>query len=334
MLTARRETRYSQLESVLGDLYRTLPKEEVGEEEEQVQHVEYRVSQALEALGHCNFDFEEDRSDVFIRPPSLGRLPVAGEATAILTGARSSKTIPLLASKCQEIAPEELRPSVEKSSEELSFIPIRVEIQSRTEDHLGQLADETGITYHSEPPALQIADSLGTTDEYLQSLPEPKTGEPKNWEGRREYFPEIFRFRKKKSEEDGLRLVRYRDPHTGQPRFFLFRGRKRQEVDREWGRYAVLRETYLRPLVFDRQKMLVAIPEGARLPSLHSRALSMCSGYAPEFIETSQLAIKSRFQTSRPEQFGYHVYRWVDPRVIRTVAQSLDQNILEARIEL
>ena len=100
------------------------------------------------------------------------------------------------------------------------------------------------------------------------------------------------------------------------------------------GRYAVLRETSLRPLIHDKRRMLVAVPNGARLPGLQARALSLCSGYAPEFFETSQISISSRLQVPKPEQFGYHMYRWVDPRVFQAVAESLGQTPLEAEIRV
>jgi hypothetical protein len=223
---------------------------------------------------------------------------------------------------------------VTAASDELPFIPLRIEVRSDKESHLIELTNEIGLSYYSIPTPLQLIDRLGTIEEYLQSLAEPKTGELENWPGRRDYFPDTFRFRKKKQNTEEDRLVRYSHPHKGGSRYFLFRGNQRQEIDREWGRYAVLRKTSLRPLVHDREKMLVAIPNGARLPTLQARALCMCSGYSPEFFETDQISIESKLQVPRPEQFGYHLYRWVDPRVIRAVANSLDQTPLEAKIEI
>lgn len=332
VLTARHEASYSQLKRIVEDLYRTLPGEVAEEEPE--RPVAFIMSQALEALGHCNFDFEGSNSKVYVCPPSLDRLPIGGSPTAVVTGARSPKTVALLADKCREYEQGTLQLEAKPASDELPFIPIRLEVQTPDENYLDELASEVGLSYQPVPSALQIADGLGTLGEYLRSLPKPKTGELKNWPGRRDYFPESFRFRKKERDGKGIRLVRYNHPHKGGSRYFLFLENRRQEVDREWGRYAALRDVPFRPLVYDRKKMLVAIPNGARLPSLQARALSMCSGYAPMFFETNQISIDSKYQVPRPEQFGYHVYRWVDPRVIRKIADSLDQLPLDAKIDV
>jgi len=332
VLTARQKTSYSQLKGIVEDLYKTLPNTAV--EDGRERPITFIISQALDALGHCNFDFEGGSSTVYVCAPSLDRLPIGGPPTAVFSGARSPQTASLLVEKCEELNTRGLRIDAESASTDLPLIPNRIKIQASDESHLAYFAKEVGISYKPVPTALQLAAGLGTLEEYLQSLPEPKTGELKNWPGRRDYFPETFRFRKKTRESKGLRLVRYSHPHRGGSRYFIFYGNRRQEVDREWGRYAALRDTPLRPLVHDRRKMLVAIPNGARLPSLHARALSMCSGYAPEFFEINQISIQSKFRVPRPEQFGYHLYRWVNPRVIQGVADSLGQYTLDATIEV
>lgn len=330
VITARHELTYSQLKTVIKKLYETLPGNLSGERDE--LKVEFILSQALEALGHCNFDFQSDGPEVAVRPPSFDRLPVAGKPTAVLTGGRSPETFHTIASQIEN-TPGEIELELDPASGELHFIPLRIVVRAESENRIRNLAHNTGIDYCGHPPTLKIADRMGALEEYLGSLPEPKSGGLESWPGRRDYFPEAFRFRDQTNEKDEIRLSGYNHPYTGQSHYFLFHEDGRQEVDREWGRYAVLRETALRPLVYDRQKMLVAIPNGARLPSLQSRALSMCSGYAPRLFKVDEIDMCSRLRVPRPEQFGYHVYRWVDPRVLDRVAQSLAQNILEAKIE-
>lgn len=332
VLTAREEVTYSQFKEVISRLYRFLPGgNDVSDTERPVAFI---ASQSLEALGHCNLDFEGGDSTIYTRRPSLDRLPTGGSPRAVLTGARSMETTSLLAAARKKIGPELVHLDSDPASSDLPFIPLRIEVQASDESILQEVASEIGLPYQSVPSALQVSGSLGTIEEYLDSLSEPRTGELENWPGRRTYHPEVFRFRQRERGQDKLRLVLYRHPHTGEKRYFLFRGDKRKEINREWGRYAVLRETPLRPLVYDSQKMLVAIPNGARLPGLQARALALCSGYAPEFFEASKVSISSRLQVPRPEQFGYHVYRWVDPRITRAVAESLDQTPLEAKLEV
>jgi len=331
VLSARGKVTYAQFKELLQGLYQFLPVKNGSETERPVAFI---ASQSLEALGHCNLDFEGGSSKMYTCQPSLNRLPTGGSPTGVLSGARPAETMALLTAASEEIAPGSIDIDATPASNELPFIPLRIEVRASESSLLERFAGEVGLSYRSAPRALQIASRLGTIEEYLESLGEPRTGELENWPGRRIYHPEIFRFRQIRPDGGSLHLVRYNHPHKGGRHYFLFRGNKRQEIDREWGRYAVLRETSLRPLIHDKRRMLVAVPNGARLPGLQARALSLCSGYAPEFFETSQISISSRLQVPKPEQFGYHMYRWVDPRVFQAVAESLGQTPLEAEIRV
>jgi hypothetical protein len=326
VLTARQKTTYTRLKDIIEDLYVSRPEER----EEPERPTRFIVSQSLEALGHCILDFEEGSSDVRVSAPALNRLPTAREPRAVLSGARSAETVPLIAKKCQEV--DGIAMDISPASEAAPFVPLRVELRASKEEHLARVADALGIQYWSQPPALQIASSVGMIDEYLDSLPSPKTGELQGWPGRRDYYPGQFRFQQKPRDSD-LRLIRYEHPHERTDYYFLFRGEKRQKVDREWGRYAVLRETSHRALAFDDRRMVVVVPNGARLPGLHARALSLCSGYPPRFLAADEISINSRLRVPKPERHGYHVYRWIPPAIINTIAQKLGQHILEATIK-
>jgi hypothetical protein len=328
-LSAREDVSYSQLREVIENLYLSQSRSGYIDDDRE-EPVVYTIAQALEALGHCDFDFRQGGSQVFVSEPFLARLPLGNYPRAVLTGARSTQTVERVAKSVEN--EEGLFLNVEAQSENLPLLPVRVEIQGDSVERISGLADDLGIEFRSKPVSFLLASGLGSLEEYLETLSDPKTGELEGWPARRDYDPSDLRFRPDLRKE-GRRLSRYTHPTTGQRCYFLFEDNQRVEIDRDWGRYTILKETKLRTIAFDRERARVAIPNGARLPSLYSRALCLCSGFAPTFLRTEQVSISSILQVSRPEKFGYHLYSWVSSRIVETIAEKLGQNMLEAEIE-
>jgi len=329
VLTARKKMSYARFRDTIDSLYRSRVQNYQGVSG---GNIAYRVHQALETVGHCNSDFKGGNSDIYVQRPALYRLPVGGSPRAVLVGGRSRGTVPEINARSEEIGEEKIKVHINFLSGSIPFIPTRILIEAADEESLREIARGLEIEYRSTPPAYKLAESVGSLDEHLETLGESRTGELKGWPERREYRPAELRFRKEKSGGEGLSLVRYKHPKTSQTHFFLFRDGKRQEVDREWGRYAVLKNTTLRPIIFDQEKMCVVIPNGARLPTAHARALGLCSGYPPRFVNADEISIRSALRIPYPEKFGYHLYQWVPSSVVDSISSSLGQNVLNASI--
>jgi hypothetical protein len=276
-----------------------------------------KTVRTLSALGHCDFQFGEKESRVYVAPPVLVRLPQAGLPAAIMAGARSPETRPDVEVSC---ATNGCRLSVFTQRSDLPSIPARLLIESDTEESLHALSLSLGIYFDARPAAWLIAYWVSTLNEYLTNARWRTDGEL-NWP-RKEFNCDRLRFYTDDPDAYAAALIRYTNPKRGNVLHFFRIAGKYSEVDCDWGRYAALREAGLNILVYDERKQLFAVPVGAPLPRLFARSLGLCSGFVPIFLP------KDAAGWSSPEDEGFDVFRRVPRSIAHLVAEKLGQSLL------
>ena len=290
-------------------------------EAETVEAVHYRrqhTLQILDWLGHCDVEFSEAGSKIYASPPALARLPISGLPQAVLCGARAPQSIRNLREVCSRRG-RSLRISALRQKTELNFIPLRVAVEAESEAELVSLAKEAGLDFDEIPPSWRLLQFCGELECYLAAC-EWESGPDLNWP-HRDFDVTHLQFRSQYTETEHNRLSSYANPVQPGYRHQIWQGKSWTLIDRDWGRYALLRETNVSVLVYDPEAFLFAVPVGAPLPRLFARVLTLCSGYAPRFVIKKDLPFHS------PEQRGFNIFSGVPPEIANTIAAKLSQKL-------
>ncbi len=284
-----------------------LESEEVGKSRNQTRRY-------LSALAHCEFIFNNDgKGQVYGCSPTLARIPSLGFPQAILTGVRSQQTLKQLQQICKS---KNIHLEQTKQPGKLPLIPTRIAVQAEDISELQQLADSLRFTFLENPPAWSISYFSASLQDYQQSL---------TWLQPTELDQEkqIFNLKNLKFQSNSansrISLRQYTHPKKNTKVYYLWQGQKNVEVDLAWGRYIFLKETNKNLLTYDAKKFLLAVPVAAKLPKLFDRALTLCSGYIPRFVEKIPKIDKNIY--------GFDLYQSVPPQIAQMIAQKLGQTL-------
>jgi hypothetical protein len=317
VISARQEMSWPSFRRAFDALHaRTAEGED--EDGEPVQLLRWRALRLLDWLGHCDVSVREDTDRIYAAPAVLARLPLSGPPQAVLCGSRSPRTADALAAACRQHRCG-LRIDQQAHAGGGEHAPARLAVEAEAEEPLAAVARALHVTYAGTPPAWGLLQFAGTLDEYLQSRPRVQARDL-NW-ARREYEVRSLQFRMAKASADDVRLSVYEHPVKPATLCLFWHGGAYREVDRDWGRYALLRHAGVEVLVYDPQQFVLLVPSGAPLPRLFARACVLCSGHAPRFVRRDRVPLAS------PERIGFHVFRGVPPAVARTLAGKLRQRL-------
>jgi hypothetical protein len=316
IISAWRKTRWPTFGKAFDQIHTRKLKRQGSTDSEPLRYLRFRAARLLVSLGHCDADFRDENRHLIVAPAMLAALPAPGLPRAILCGARSPETTVVLRKACAKIG-QAVRLEIRSQENRAPFAPSRIEIESESNEALHLLAAELRIPYIPIPPSWAVTKVSGSLLEYLESLQFSQQQEV-NWE-REDYDPERLKFTPSSRESDGLRLSRYHDPVRLQWIYRLWQRQMSAEVDPSWGRFAILQAAGQQVLHYDNTTGVVAVPRGTPLPSLLSRALTLCSGYAPQFVNRSAVVAHS------PERFGFEFYIGVPPDVLAIVASKVGQ---------
>jgi hypothetical protein len=262
----------------------------------------------LSALGHCEWISQDGVQTIFPTPAVLARLPSMGLPIAVLVGGRQPDTVTELRSACSKIRGfSEVSEEVIEDGNQIA--PNRLTLQAETIEVIEAVVRELNIPFASTPPAWDLAAASPSLDSILQSLIWEDRPEL-NW-SRRYFDPTQLRMRDMSSSSDGRFLVSYRHPFTNQEMYELRYEDRGAQIDRDWGRYAILAHLGQSVLLYDSSRYSLAVPGGAPLPRLLARSLCLCSGRPP-----TQERIDSRH---------HFVYTSVPPKLAQLVANRLSQ---------
>jgi hypothetical protein len=283
------------------------------------------AARALDSLGHCDLEFSEDTRSVYSAPPVLARLPRTGIPQAVLAGARSPQTIPRLIEACKATN-RRAKLTVNEQLGESRLAPTRVVIQADYAKDIAVVGCSLGIKFETEPPAWRILHFSASLDEYRGILRWSPMREL-NWL-RKDFSFDSLSYVGGLQQEAGVRLSRYINPVQNLPLYLIWKEDQCAKVDRDWGRFLALKEAGVGIIKYDPQRFLFAIPRTVPLPRLMARALTLCSGYMPQFIDTVDASLTGS------NWMGLAVYQDVPPQVAQVAATKLGQEMLTCTIDM
>lgn len=263
----------------------------------------YAVASAigtLNALGHCE---QDAGGDLTVAPPTLALLPWPGPPRAVLCGARSPESLATLRSAARQYRAR-VTSTTQGSSE--SPAPARIEASAERTSDLEAIARAAGCALGDPPPALSMASVGASVGDYLNSLDWTADAEL-DWP-RSDFIPGKLRFDPRGHFDGHLRLSQYRHPDGYSVRDYLWRDGLGAATDRSWGRFAVLADSEIQPLRYDRRSGTVFVPVTTPLPRLFARSLGLSSGLAPRET-TDRTGPAMRTYASVPEGLASVVAR-------------------------
>ena len=277
----------------------------------------------LDALGHCEFNFE--KRQVFVCPPALVTLPVSGLPKGVLTGART----PSIIKKLEEFKSSNKDTVIISTVPQVGrqyFLPARIVIETINYDYLDDISKAAGI-YSSlkEPASWSLANfSLG-----IEKLIESLLFEIRNdlnWS--KEYFSsETLRFSRSAGKNSTNDLISYTNPVNQQLYHLIWDVQKAAVIDRDWGRYIVLLRHKRNVLLYDERRHNLAVPATVPLPRFLGRSAALCSGLAPE-----RAKLGSGTRLGLPTGHPVDVYHSVPPSIAGLIARKLSQDLIRCNI--
>lgn len=261
-----------------------------------------RTAHLLSTLGHLEMSWEQERWSV--ARPCLVNITNAG-GIAVLTGSRPRSLLRRLEAETGA-----------ESDLEVMLIPVTppegpevIYLQYEGEADLQRLTNSIGARFerYASRSLLKIVPSLEAAISGSRISADP----PKGFDLAR-FIPSTLRWDAVLSP-NSPGLFRYRA--YGHDRYWLRRGGRTREVDKDYGMWAAL-GMESRHVIAHRASGFTGtliVPMSVPLPLLHARAAVLCSGQPP-FRETATRTLH---------------YINVSQKVARQLAQSLDQNLKE-----
>ena len=314
VVSAKKEISWKSFKEAFDYLY-TLQAISTDGERDGIKFKRFQTVRALGALGHCDVDFNGNDSKVYAAAPVLVRLPCAGFPQVILAGARSPQTIQKLSDACQSIG-HHINLEVTEQPGELVLVPRRVTFQAEDVGELEAIAKSLVIPFLETPSAWSLLHFAASIDDYLATL-QWSTSPELTWK-RQTFDPSSLQFRPLQETDTDIRLSQYSHPSRNTQIYYLWQDGRCAEIDRDWGRYVVLKALRRNVLVYDQRRFIMAVPVGAKLPRLLERVLTLCSGYVATFVEHLPFS---------PEIRGFNLFRAIPPQIAEMTAAKLGQTL-------
>ncbi len=285
------------------------------DDEDSYYNTRHQTIRYLEALGYCEFDY--DNRVVYMCPPALVLLPLFGLPKALLTGARTPKLV------------EQLQQSVKTRKEKTLFtrykqrntrmnLPDATVIEAADTEVINDIASENGIMSRTERPAAWDLASHSVSLENIETNLRFEVRQDINWK-RRDFNVQRLGFSGILTGES-YKLSEYIHPDNLQRKHWMWNDRQAADVNRDWGRYIVLKQTGKRILFYDENAQELRVPLWVPLPCLLARAVTLCSGIAPAIeIATAEGDV--------PDGCPIQVYSDVPAEIARIVALKTGQKI-------
>ncbi|XZN93674.1 MAG: hypothetical protein ACM65M_12990 [Microcoleus sp.] len=293
-------------------------------EKDGIKNQRLQAIRALDSLGHCDFNFSDDRSKnkVYAASPVLVRLPCAGFPQAILAGARSPNTIQQLSDACQS-AGDRINLEIKEQASESVLIPKRVAVQAEDVRELGAIASSLGIPFIETPSAWSLLHFAASIDDYLDTL--KSSNDPElNWK-RETFEPSSLQFKTIEQTDNNIRLGRYNHPSRNTKFYYFWQDEMCTEIELNWGKYAVLKALRRNVLTYDKRRFTMAVPASANLPRLLERALTLCSGYAATYVKK---------MPHDPQIHGFNLFSAIPPQIAQMTAAKLGQTLLQQSLNI
>jgi hypothetical protein len=240
----------------------------------------------------------------------------------MLAGARSPQTIHKLSDACKPIG-HHVNLEVTEQPGELVLVPKRVTVQAEDVGELEAIANFLRIPFMETPSAWSLLHFAASVEDYLATL-QWSTSPELTWK-RQTFDPSSLQFRPLQETDTDIRLSQYSHPSRNTQIHYLWKDGRCAEIDRDWGRYVVLKALQRNILVYDQRRFIIAVPVGAKLPRLLERVLTLCSGYVATFFDLLPFS---------PEIRGFNLFRAIPPQIAEMTAAKLGQTLCLQSLDL
>ncbi|TXC92642.1 hypothetical protein FS935_00045 [Metabacillus litoralis] len=305
------------------DVCDTLLKHYFNDDEQQrLLYNYYDIMRDLEALGHCEVDYEN--RIIYICPPSFALLPRRGLPRIVLAGGRSELMLKRITKLVNKNYDKVRIIFSDQLSAKNPLFPKTICIEAKSTQILKQVTERIGIEGDLKTPASwNLSITAPSVNDIYESLVYSEQFEP-NW--KKEVFCHENLYFRQFVCTDEIKLVKYKNPISQQQYTWIWNGNAAAKIDRGWGRYVILSRYKTDILLFDQIKQRFAIPSTIPLPKDLARAVSLCTGSLPRKKELhKQLGYL-------PRNTNITVYEGVNNLIALEISRKLGLNLLEANL--
>lgn len=274
----------------------------------------------LQSLGHCDFNYETNLVSVI--EPLLITLPTGDSPIAVLTGKRTPDLLHKFWSATKRS--NGIIKTYKKEQQDYRLIPDAILLQAKDLETIKQIADEINSNFMNSP-SLDMLTQTSSIDDIMKSDDfEPR--EDLNWHCRFFSAKELkfTQCHKPKANTGDVRLVQYTHPQFNYMKeLWLWKGNQAiDNVDKDFGRYAVLASEGVNVFLFDFMHNLLAVPEFVPLPIDFARALTLCSGVTPK-----RSIIDNGHRFNLPSEFPINIYTKIPLDFCKILCRKLAQTM-------
>lgn len=241
-------------------------------------------------LGYLDYDYES--KSIVVNPPQLIYIPSTKGRKCLLIGGRDAAFVnKFIELACKFDLQVEITPQFAEN--EILLLPDAITVKSfyTPEDRLGEkklsgFAAELNIAFSTDNLIqLNLQDFSASIEEYLQNMlqKDVKLLEEYDW-GRKVFNVEnlLYEWAPDNTVDKKYALLEYKlNEYTFYNRMWI--DGQLYSVDKNWGKYLALKNSGKQIILYDEQKLKVAIPLELPLPRLLAEALMLLSGLAPSF---------------------------------------------------
>lgn len=283
---------------------------------------------ALNYYDYLGFiDYESDEKKIIINPTQLILIPTDKGRKALLVGARDDAFIRKFLLKANDY---DLGVEINRQDErnEHLLLPDAITVKAfapaserygitKLEDFARELQIKFTATELVQPCLQELSSSLS---EYRSGLIASNEVETDEYDWARKVFDiQSLSFVKQSADsfDKKFSLIEYKlNEYT-----FLYRlwmDGKCYSVDRNWGKYLILKQSEKQVILYDEKKQKVAIPIELPLPRLLAKSIILLSGIAPIYKNIAP------HNTNIP----FRLYENVPSIFIKNLFKKLEQNVL------
>lgn len=293
-------------------------------EEVDINYIRRQTVRFLDALGHCEFDF--DKRHVFACPPAFVTLPISGLPVAILTGARIPPVVAVIKDFVRSNR-DSVSYSIKQQKRKGLLLPPAVYIEAVNHESLKKVAQAAHICHYlAEPAAWSLVNFSAGIEDIVKDLKYENRADI-NWY-KQTFSTDTLTFSRFHNTEKAQGLVTYINPVNQQRYHWIWEGDRAAEVDRDWGRYIILATKGIDVLLYDKHRQRLAVPSTIPLPRFLARAATLCTGLAsvPAGIGEKPIGL--------PAGHPVDIYCAVPLPIANMISKKLSQELIHYNIVL
>ena len=276
-------------------------------------------------LGFIDYDYYSDK--IVINPPQFIYIPSEEGRTVLLIGARDNSLIKKLISLATKLNLQvEITPQDAGNAHFL--LPDRIVIHAFEdyndkygEEALKTLAHKLNIKFNDERlhqiGLYLLCGSVSEYEEYMKA----NSNTDDDFESASKYIFNTDDLMLKKLEnqefDKNLSLIEYKFREWERFQILWLEG-KCYDIDRNWGRFVVLKHLQKNIVIYDYQKKLVAIPVTTPLPRLLFESITLMSGFAPISVNINNNK--------------YYLFENIESIYIKNMMRKIGQQVIEQEI--